>query len=198
MRQRSLFSAPEEEAPWRRVPGLLYVDDFLDAAEERALLQRVDEEPWEDDWKRRIRQYGVGYGGPRGGPTTWVRDFPAWLEALAAKVVDGGYLPRMPDNCVINEYLPGIGIGPHRDYPDFDEPVVAISLGGDIVIDFDEPARGTKVSFEVLARSLWSASGEARWAWRHGIAPRLHDVVDGAKHRRARRVSITFRVARAA
>ncbi|WP_419921746.1 hypothetical protein [Candidatus Poriferisodalis sp.] len=35
--------------------------------------------------------------------------------------------------------------------------------------------------------------GDARWAWRHGIAKRRMDVWNGYKIQRRRRVSITFR-----
>lgn len=198
MRQDDLFTPADDGAA--RVPGLLLVDDFIDAATERALLAHVDEEPWEEDWRRRIRQYGHGYGATRGskrvGAPRVVRDFPPWLSSLAARVVDAGVLPRLPDDCVVNEYPPGIGIGPHRDYPDFDEPVVAVSLGGDVVIDFDAPTSGAKVGVVVRGRSLWAASGPARWTWRHGIAPRLSDVIDGRRRPRNRRVSVTFRLLR--
>jgi hypothetical protein len=42
---------------------------------------------------------------------------------------------------------------------------------------------------------LWIIAGEARSEWRHGIASRLTDVIDGERRPRARRISITFRTA---
>jgi alkylated DNA repair dioxygenase AlkB len=41
--------------------------------------------------------------------------------------------------------------------------------------------------------SLLVLSGEARFAWTHGIAARRFDVIDGVRTARARRVSLTFR-----
>jgi alkylated DNA repair dioxygenase AlkB len=189
VRQQELFptSAPD-------VPGLLLVEEFVDPARERELVRAIDAAPWQEDFRRRIQQYGLGYGVVGRGAPQWVGDFPPWLTALARDVVDQGFLPRMPDNSVVNEYPPGIGIGPHRDYADYGAPVVCVSLGADIVIDFDDPTTGAKVPVDVPARSLWSVDGDARWVWRHGIAARRTDKIGGLARRRFRRVSVTFRL----
>ena len=42
-------------------------------------------------------------------------------------------------------------------------------------------------------RSMVVLKGEARTVWRHGIARRKNDVVNGTVIPRGRRVSITFR-----
>jgi hypothetical protein len=192
MRQESLFDEPLA-APVLAIPGFLLERDYVDEDEERALLAAVADGPWEDDWQRRIQQYGLGYGAA--GPPTWVRDFPDWLRPLARRVFDDGHLDRFPENCVVNEYLPGRGIGAHSDYPAFGNRVACVSLGSDIVIDFAERAATTKVSLHVPARSLWVIAGPSRWQWTHAIAHRKSDVIDGMKVPRARRVSITFRTA---
>lgn len=193
MRQQSLFPSAPPAAP--RVPGLSLCRDYVDVAEERALIADVDAGAWNLDFKRRVQLYGLGYGD--GGETAWVRDFPPWLEALAQRLVRDQWLPRAPDNCVINDYAPGVGIGPHIDFPAFDAPVVALSLLSDVIVSFARRGGDEAVALEVPARSLWVARGEARWAWTHAIAARRSDVLDGERRRRERRVSITFRVARA-
>jgi alkylated DNA repair dioxygenase AlkB len=43
------------------------------------------------------------------------------------------------------------------------------------------------------ARSLLVLSGDARYGWQHGIAPRRSDRIDGQLVQRGRRVSLTFR-----
>jgi hypothetical protein len=43
-------------------------------------------------------------------------------------------------------------------------------------------------------RSALILSGEARWAWKHGIPARTVDVWQQQERVRARRVSLTFRV----
>ncbi len=197
MRQEELFGVDSTEvlSPIA-IPGFSLVQDYVTSDEERELLRNVDEGPWETDWRRRIQQYGMGYAGDHGGTPSWVRDFPQWLIPIAARVQKDAGLARFPENCVINEYIPPLGIGPHKDYPAFGPTIACISLGSDIVIDFTSP-RGTKVPVIVPARSFWVMTGEARSAWTHGIASRLNDVINGERRRRGRRVSITFRTANA-
>jgi alkylated DNA repair dioxygenase AlkB len=195
MRQAALFLLPETVSR-PRVPGLVVLPDYIHEAEEKRLIERIEEGPWETDFKRRVQQYGLGYGGDDNGQVSWVRDFPPWLAELAQRLTKDGWLPRFPENCVVNDYAPGVGIGPHRDYPPFGSVIAAVSLLSDVVIDFARPGGDEKIPVLVPARSLWVASGEARWRWTHGIAPRLSDVIEGERRRRGRRVSLTFRIAK--
>lgn len=192
MRQQTLFTAAAPTAP--AVPGLTLRTDYVDADMAARLVALVDAGPWSEDFRRRVQVYGLGLGE---GETAWVRDFPGWLAALGERLVGDGWLPRRPDNCVVNDYAPGVGIGPHRDDFAFDEPVVALSLLSDVVIDFSHAGRGLRAAVPVPARSLWRVAGPARWQWTHGIATRRADIVDGERRPRERRVSLTFRLARA-
>lgn len=135
MRQAALFPLGEPVSR-PRIPGLVVQPDYIQEAEEKRLIERVEEGPWETDFKRRVQQYGLGYGGDEGGEVSWVRDFPPWLEELAQRLTNEGWLPRFPENCVVNDYAPGVGIGPHRDYPPFGSVIAAVSLLYDVVIDF--------------------------------------------------------------
>jgi len=111
-------------------------------------------------------------------------------------VAQDAQFERFPENCVINAYVPPIGIASHRDYRTFGPTVACVSVGSDIVMDFRQPEEGTRVSVHVPARSLWVITGAARSDWQHGIAPRLADVVAGQRRPRSRRLSITFRTAK--
>jgi alkylated DNA repair dioxygenase AlkB len=193
MRQGELFSIAPVSSD---VPGFRIDLEYISADEERQLLAHIDEQPWQSDYRRRIQQYGLGYAPSGGRNTTWVRDFPSWLMPLAERVAADARFERFPENCVINEYVPPQGIAPHTDYRDFGPKVACVSLGSDIVMDLLHPARGLRASVHVPARSLWLLEGEARTEWEHGIAPRLHDVIAGERHRRERRVSVTFRTGR--
>jgi alkylated DNA repair dioxygenase AlkB len=219
MRQGDFFSPK----PAPQVPGLVVVPDYISADEERGLLAHVDAGEWSNDFKRRVQVYGLGYGsnddegedGDEPPPklkgaelarqrrklkpeaAQWIRDLPAWVAPLARRLVDDGHLPRYPENVVVNDYAPGVGIAPHCDYAPFGAPIVAVSLGSDVVLDFVPMRGGEKAVVHAPARSMWAVHGAARWQWKHGIAPRLSDVIDGVRVKRARRVSITFRVARA-
>jgi alkylated DNA repair dioxygenase AlkB len=176
------------------VPGFYLREDFVSRAEERELLAALEHGPWETDWKRRIQQFGLGYGGRHGVRPAWVRDFPEWLANLGRRVGMEAGFEREPENCVINEYIPPQGIAPHSDYPDFGPRISCVSLGSDVVMDLIGPA-GEKVHTVVPARSLWVLSGPARTDWKHGIAARLSDIIDGERRLSGRRVSITFRTA---
>ena len=116
--------------------------------------------------------------------------------ALAARAQRDADFNRLPENCVINEYVPPLGIAPHRDYPAFGSRIACVSLGSDIILDFVSADRSRRVPVHVPARSLWIIDGPARTQWLHGIAPRLNDVIAGERRKRGRRVSITFRTAK--
>ena len=193
MRQQQLFNEPTVKG---HVPGFTLVCDYVTEAEETELLRHVDAGPWETDWRRRIQQYGLGYAGEHGTKATWLRDFPAWLVPLAQRVANDAKMERFPENCVINEYIPPLGIGRHKDYPAFGPTIACVSLGSDVVIDFANRTTMQRVPIHVPARSFWIITGEARSVWTHGIAARLTDVINGERRPRNRRVSITFRTAK--
>jgi alkylated DNA repair dioxygenase AlkB len=175
------------------VPGLDYVESYVTSDEERELLSAVDRQPWLTDWKRRRQVYGVAYSGPQAGRN--LEPLPTWLQWLVKRVTDDGYLEGEVVNSVINEFLPGQGIAPHVDHLEFGPTVVAVSLGGAIMLDLQDqttPGRA-RVSLDVQPRSLWVLGGEARSRWLHGIAPRHSDIIGGLKRPRERRVSITLR-----
>src|SRR5688572_2372151 len=128
MFQQGTLFPREPQTRASEVSGLSLRFDFVDPEEERALLQYVETGPWENDWRRRIQQYGVGYssGGGKGRDElplvrrpAWVRNFPDWLRPLARRVAEDAQFERFPENCVISEYIPPLGIAPHRDYPAF-------------------------------------------------------------------------------
>src|SRR4051812_23217306 len=153
MRQLELFSAGPVSKEGT-IPGFSLKLDYIAPEEEQELIAHIDAEPWQHDWHRRIQQYGLGYSsGARKSPT-WVRDFPAWLQPLAARVSKDAF-EGPAENCVINEYVPPLGIGSHKDYPAFGPVVACVSLGSDIVMDFTDPEKNLRIPVDVPARSFW-------------------------------------------
>ena len=189
MQQLSLLGGP----PLPTVPGLAYVAEYVTREEERELIAAIDREPWRTEWQRRRQVYGVSYGSAVSTTPQTAPSFPAWLSALAARIVGDGWLADDVVNAVINEYLPGQGIGAHRDYPGFGPTVVAVSLGSACILELDHPTSHVKELLDVEPRSLWVLGGEARSDWRHGIAARRADIIDGIKRPRERRISVTLR-----
>jgi alkylated DNA repair dioxygenase AlkB len=192
MAQKELFDA-FETAVSTIVPGFSMRRDYLSVEEEMDLLCRVAAGVWDTEWRRRVQRFGSGYGASNN--RTVIEAFPPWLAELAARIERDAPFDRFPENCVINEYLPGQGIAPHKDYPAFGSKVACVSLGSDVLLDFYSADRKEKKSVDVPARSLWVIQGEARYQWLHGIAPRLHDRIGVERRKRARRISITFRLA---
>jgi alkylated DNA repair dioxygenase AlkB len=193
MGQQELFSPAQiSEVATFHIPGFILRPDYVSVEQETELISKVDQQPWQTDYRRRIQQYGFGYSADPKSAPIWLRDFPEWLLPLAGRVSREAF-DRPAENCVINEYVPPLGIGSHRDYPAFGPVVACVSLGSDIVMDFIEAEQSLRVGMHVPARSFWMISGDARTKWRHGIASRLTDIIVGERRPRGRRISITFR-----
>jgi alkylated DNA repair dioxygenase AlkB len=119
---------------------------------------------------------------------------PAWAAALAVRLRDEGWFPRVPDQLIVNEYQPGQGISKHVDcVPCFDETIGSLSLGSGSVLELANAPLKAKVALYLEPRSLVLLRGEARYRWTHAVPARKKDVVDGKDRPRTRRVSLTFR-----
>jgi alkylated DNA repair dioxygenase AlkB len=98
---------------------------------------------------------------------------PDWLLPLRAKAGElAGVAPDEFVQALIARYDPGAGIGWHRDRDVF-EKVVGLSLNTPATLRFRQrTASGfRRASLEVLPRSAYLLSGEARHEWEHSIAP---------------------------
>jgi alkylated DNA repair dioxygenase AlkB len=174
------------------IAGLSYFREYIGEGEERSLTQAIDAESWDTTWKRRRQLYGRSYG--RGEES--VRPLPLWGRALAKRIYDDGISDRDFDQMLVNEYLPGQGISLHRDYETFDRTVVSLSLLALCVMEFRHAKDGRRESMLLEPRSLLVLSDDARYEWQHGIAGRKNDRWEGRVVRRARRLSITFRLSK--
>jgi len=189
MGQQTLLDDWFVPPPTPAVPGLAYHPDWIDAAHERELLARIDTMPWQGDWERRVQVYGVGYGADR----HVMPAIPPWLQPLADRLLAEGIFDRRAENAVINEYLPGQGIGAHRDYAPFGPTVVSLSLGAWCIMELRRLDGIERHDLPLAPRSLCVLGGDARSAWTHAIPRRLADRIQGVRVPRARRVSVTFR-----
>ena len=184
----TLFPHSVTDADVPPVPGLRYLPEYVTRADERALVEAIDALPWNTEWRRRRQPYGAGYG--RGGAAPPI---PDWGRLLADRMFADGVTDVPFDQMLVNEYLPGQGITPHRDYAPFGRTVVSLSLLSPCVMDFRHRASGRRERLLLLPRSLLVLSDEARYDWEHGIARRKGDVWHGQQVERGRRLSVTFR-----
>ena len=177
-------------------PGLSYLPDFISPSVEAHLIAQIDQGTWNFDLKRRTQHYGYRYYYQ--AKMVLAKDrlgaLADWLADVAMRLVQTGIFDNTPDQGIINEYLPGQGITPHIDcLPCFGEIIASVSLLAPVVMDFDEPATGEKISLSLTPCSMLVLQGAARRTWRHGIAARKSDKIDGAQSPRKRRLSLTFR-----
>src|SRR3954466_4641467 len=95
------------------VPGLLYVQDFLTTAEEAALGQLIDGQPWLSELRRRVQHYGWRYDYRRRNVESSMRvgPLPTWAAELAHRLSKRGLVPHLADQVIVNEYVEGFGGG---------------------------------------------------------------------------------------
>jgi alkylated DNA repair dioxygenase AlkB len=183
MEQLALFSqgttSPE---------GLQYVADFISPAVERELIDHVSALPLQPfqfgafEGKRRVASFGFryDYSLQRLQPA---EPIPAWLGPLIEQVEAFGGSSTRVGQVLCTEYDVGVGIGWHRDKPNFDR-IFGLSLGTPCKLRFRRSVgeKWQRYTLEAGPRSLYMLSGESRRIWEHSI-PAVE----------ARRYSITFR-----
>ena len=118
---------------------------------------------------------------------------PDWLANVAQKLYDEtGLFDRVPEQVIVNEYLPGQGIATHIDHPGFGSTVCMVSLLDDWEMDFSENWKD-KTPALLQKGSCVLLTGPARSDWQHGIAPRKSELMENGRRERKRRLSMTFR-----
>lgn len=165
-----LFDAP-------LVPGFAYRDELIDPPAEARLrdaIERLDLAPFRfQGWtgKRLTKTFGWRYDFDDRSFAP-VEPIPDWLRPLRDRAA--GFARISPPEFVhalITRYDPGAGIGWHRDRPQFGM-VVGISLVAGATLRFRQRSGSgfRRASIELLPRSAYLLSGEARQQWEHGIA----------------------------
>ena len=117
--------------------GAAIVPDIVTEAEEQRILLRIAQAPWLTDLSRRVQHYGFRYDyrGRSAGRHAPAPAFPRWADVVADRLTplfDG----RRPEQCIVNEYRPGQGIGMHADHASFGGIVVSLSLGDAWTMNF--------------------------------------------------------------
>ena len=193
--QPSLFSS--DAYP----PGFHFRAEFLDEAEERALVDAIGRlefskvEMRGGVAKRRTVHYGwtYAYGARTSEPGAEIPGFLLPLRARAAAWA--GVEPEAFAEALVTEYPAGAGIGWHRDAPMFGDIIAGVSLVSGCWMKFrpyvspkdlrGHPPRRTTHEAELPARSAYLITGVARREYEHSI-PETTGL----------RYSITFRTLR--
>jgi len=190
MKQLGLFPSDPKPA----VPGLEYIDSYISKEEELQLLSMIDQNPWINDLKRRVQHYGYKYDyrSKKIDSSHYIGPIPEWLKPFCNRLLAEEIFDTLPDQIIVNEYLPGQGIASHIDcIPCFDDVICSISLGSSCIMELSK--NNTRIHQLLEPMSLLVLSSEARYEWSHGIAGRKYDNYNGVRILRERRVSLTFR-----
>lgn len=179
------------------VPGLKIFEGFLTPEEQAFCVERVDaaDGEWRSDLSRRVQHYGWRYDYKARAitPDMHIGTLPDWLSQLAQKLyVETGLFDRVPEQVIVNEYLPGQGIAMHIDHRGFGPTVCTISLLDDWEMDFAENWKD-KTPALLQRGSCVLLTDSSRSDWQHGIAPRKTESLENGRRDRKRRLSLTFR-----
>lgn len=206
------------------VPGLSLHEAFVTPTEEIVLLDFLNDTArctWRNDLSRRSMHFGGTYclfdastfskeTGTTKAPKPKVLEAPMMppeLDFLLDRFSDQGiFAPgQRPQYCIVNEYHGNLGISPHVENFSFGEPVVGLSLLGDVDMRFIELSKpdggsvrsgkaakaektGKVQDVRLPGRSLMVMRGKSRWEWQHGIMRSKKGRGPNWK-----RVSLTFR-----
>lgn len=173
--------APLLDAQAGLPPGMRYVEEFLDAEEEAALLRAIAVLPLhnarykEYTARRRTTAFGVTFDFT-GNRMVQAPPIPDFLLHLRERV---GCLAQVRADtfahALVTEYPVGAALGWHRDVGAF-AVVAGVSLGSACRMrlrPYPPPAgrSGPRASLELMPRSAYVLREQARWAWEHAIPP---------------------------
>lgn len=174
--------------------GLLYQENFVTKSEEKELLGNIRKlhfenfQYYEYTGKRRSVVFGYQYKFGEGKELQKTIPISSFLEPLKHKMASFSDIPEKAlVQSVIVEYIPGAGIGWHRDLPFFGE-VVGLSLLSEAnfrfrkVLQEEERKKWQRYNLLLPPRSIYVIREDARKIWQHSI-PSVNSL----------RYSITFR-----
>jgi alkylated DNA repair dioxygenase AlkB len=158
--------------------GFRFQEDILTEAEEVSLVERLSTlelKPFQFHGhlgNRRVISFGLRYDYAR-RTVADADEFPSFLTELRSRVA--AFAARPVDEfqqCGVNQYPVGAGIGWHKDKPEFGV-VAGISLLAPATMRLRRAAGSgwTRRSHVLTPRSIYILDGEARREWEHSIPP---------------------------
>jgi alkylated DNA repair protein (DNA oxidative demethylase) len=157
--------------------GLVYLEEFISAAEERRLLDELGALDFRtvtmrgQTARRTVRHFGLDYDYESGELVAAdpLPESMQWLRERCAALME-----REPEDLVqilVSRYPSGAGIGWHRDAPMFGSRIAGVSLLAPCRMRFQRTVGGVRsvAALELAPRSAYLLSGKARWSWQHSI-----------------------------
>src|ERR1700722_17798222 len=156
--------------------GLQYFPDFVSADTEQELIAHIRALPLTPfqfgafEGKRRVASFGWRYDYTD-RRIEKADEIPPWVFSLAAKIEAlDALLAGSIRQVLCTEYDVGVGIGWHRDKPQFDK-VFGLSLGAACKFRFRRSAytKWERFTLDAPPRSIYMLSGPSREVWEHSI-----------------------------
>ncbi|XP_021093415.1 alkylated DNA repair protein alkB homolog 8 isoform X3 [Heterocephalus glaber] len=151
-----------ERAQWKELghqalpPGLTVVEEIISSEDEKMLLESIN---WTEDLDNQNFQKSLKH----------------------RRVKHFGYEFHYENNNVDKDKPLPEGIPAHIDtHSAFEDEIISLSLGSEVVMDFKHPD-GITVQVMLPRRSLLVMTGESRYLWTHGITPRKFDTVQASE-----------------
>ena len=194
---RTMAALPPKRDPMKSLPnlsGMRLIENWISDKEAKLLLEdQIDNQIWDTTLKRRVQHYGYEYNYTYPN-TKHIGQLPLWIASYAQKLyLDRVFTEKVPNQIIINEYLPGQGIASHVDcVPCFGDTIASLSLGSGCIMNISDKS-GKTLDLYLKPNSLLVLKGASRYECSHGIIARRNDVIDGKRVPRQRRVSVTFR-----
>jgi alkylated DNA repair dioxygenase AlkB len=173
--QAELFGKAQNSGP-AMPAGFRYQEDIISEAGEASLVERLstlDLKPFQFHGhlgNRRVTSFGLRYDYAR-RTVADADGFPSFLDELRSRVA--AFAGRQVDEfqqCGVNQYPVGAGIGWHKDKAQFGV-VAGISLLASATMRLRRATGSgwTRRSQALKPRSIYILDGEARGEWEHSI-----------------------------
>ncbi|WIA21419.1 hypothetical protein OEZ85_000633 [Tetradesmus obliquus] len=138
------------------IPGLQLHPEFITPEQEAALLQHIEQQPWQQLSKRRVQHYGFCFDYSQRGVDAQQRlgPLPEWVQLVVQRMEAlPDVLPL--DQLTVNEYTPGVGLSAHIDtHSAFSGAILSLSLAGGCIMEFRRPVGSSSSSSAANGSSM--------------------------------------------
>lgn len=182
--------------------GLYYFKNVLNEETYTKLLEWFEKNKDQESFKvspnswnsRRVIHYGYKYNYNNKDINEKVNEMPEIIQNVREHIQKymGKCNPSMFNQCIINIYEPGQGIGSHVDDNRYGAVIVCFTMKNGREMEFN---RGNeKYTLYTEPNSVYIMSKFSRYQWKHQMRHRKSDTVKGEKINRKECFSITFRI----
>ena len=157
------------------------VRDVFSESQEETVKKVLHDNKWEKYHGRSVQHFGHAYlSRSKVTATSHIpEEFSSIIQPYKAALERLGLSHPPPNQITGTMYLPGEGIGYHRDDPLLGDPVSIFGSQWDTTMFFENPSNGDCFRIRLFAHSLLVLTEAARHEWHHGIPQRREDKVFG-------------------